>query len=164
MKIPYNSFHELITDYLVHKSLSGIIKDCYNSFDSSIETAKRIEDYLYLDSMITKRELYESKYNFFWDYKNEHPTVIEKNVDLTIDALVIFSFDFYHLIPKSRFTDLIHSIATDRLNIDSSKYLKRFDNLYQLRENLYKLEFEKIGRNEPCPCGSLKKYKNCHGA
>jgi preprotein translocase subunit SecA len=22
---------------------------------------------------------------------------------------------------------------------------------------------EKIGRNEPCPCGSGKKYKNCHG-
>jgi preprotein translocase subunit SecA len=21
----------------------------------------------------------------------------------------------------------------------------------------------KIGRNEPCPCGSGKKYKNCHG-
>jgi preprotein translocase subunit SecA len=22
----------------------------------------------------------------------------------------------------------------------------------------------KVGRNEPCPCGSGKKYKNCHGA
>jgi preprotein translocase subunit SecA len=22
---------------------------------------------------------------------------------------------------------------------------------------------EKIGRNDPCPCGSGKKYKNCHG-
>ena len=22
----------------------------------------------------------------------------------------------------------------------------------------------KIGRNDPCPCGSGKKYKNCHGA
>ena len=21
----------------------------------------------------------------------------------------------------------------------------------------------KIGRNEPCPCGSGKKFKNCHG-
>lgn len=21
---------------------------------------------------------------------------------------------------------------------------------------------EKVGRNEPCPCGSGKKYKNCH--
>jgi len=22
---------------------------------------------------------------------------------------------------------------------------------------------KRIGRNEPCPCGSGKKYKNCHG-
>ncbi|MCK5667485.1 MAG: SEC-C domain-containing protein [Gammaproteobacteria bacterium] len=22
---------------------------------------------------------------------------------------------------------------------------------------------KKIGRNEPCPCGSGKKYKRCHG-
>ena len=25
-------------------------------------------------------------------------------------------------------------------------------------------EFEKVGRNDPCPCGSGKKYKKCHGA
>jgi preprotein translocase subunit SecA len=23
---------------------------------------------------------------------------------------------------------------------------------------------QKIGRNDQCPCGSGKKYKNCHGA
>ncbi len=23
---------------------------------------------------------------------------------------------------------------------------------------------DKIGRNDPCPCGSGKKYKNCHGS
>jgi preprotein translocase subunit SecA len=25
-------------------------------------------------------------------------------------------------------------------------------------------EHEKIGRNDPCWCGSGKKYKKCHGA
>jgi preprotein translocase subunit SecA len=25
-------------------------------------------------------------------------------------------------------------------------------------------EFPKVGRNDPCPCGSGKKFKNCHGA
>jgi len=24
-------------------------------------------------------------------------------------------------------------------------------------------EDRKVGRNEPCPCGSGKKYKHCHG-
>jgi preprotein translocase subunit SecA len=27
-----------------------------------------------------------------------------------------------------------------------------------------KREFPKVGRNQPCPCGSGKKYKRCHGA
>jgi uncharacterized protein YecA (UPF0149 family) len=25
-------------------------------------------------------------------------------------------------------------------------------------------EQPKVGRNDPCPCGSGKKYKACHGA
>jgi preprotein translocase subunit SecA len=25
-------------------------------------------------------------------------------------------------------------------------------------------EAPKVGRNDPCPCGSGKKFKNCHGA
>ena len=25
-------------------------------------------------------------------------------------------------------------------------------------------EFDKVERNDPCPCGSGKKYKKCHGA
>ena len=25
-------------------------------------------------------------------------------------------------------------------------------------------DHEKVGRNDPCPCGSGKKYKKCHGA
>ena len=27
----------------------------------------------------------------------------------------------------------------------------------------YKREEAKVGRNDPCPCGSGKKYKQCHG-
>jgi uncharacterized protein YecA (UPF0149 family) len=25
-------------------------------------------------------------------------------------------------------------------------------------------ETPKVGRNDPCPCGSGRKYKQCHGA
>jgi preprotein translocase subunit SecA len=27
----------------------------------------------------------------------------------------------------------------------------------------FKRDEKKVGRNEPCPCGSGKKYKHCHG-
>ena len=28
----------------------------------------------------------------------------------------------------------------------------------------HRRESPKLGRNDPCPCGSGKKYKKCHGA
>ncbi len=31
------------------------------------------------------------------------------------------------------------------------------------KEQPYRRTGRKIGRNEPCPCGSGKKYKHCHG-
>jgi len=31
------------------------------------------------------------------------------------------------------------------------------------RTPIVKTDLEKVGRNEPCPCGSGKKYKQCHG-
>lgn len=27
----------------------------------------------------------------------------------------------------------------------------------------FKRDVDKVGRNDPCPCGSGKKYKKCHG-
>jgi preprotein translocase subunit SecA len=34
----------------------------------------------------------------------------------------------------------------------------------QLPKVTIRREMPKVGRNDPCPCGSGKKYKNCHGA
>lgn len=31
------------------------------------------------------------------------------------------------------------------------------------RQPIKRVEYDKVGRNDPCPCGSGKKYKNCHG-
>jgi len=33
----------------------------------------------------------------------------------------------------------------------------------EARKKPIKIDSSKIGRNDPCPCGSGKKYKNCHG-
>jgi preprotein translocase subunit SecA len=34
----------------------------------------------------------------------------------------------------------------------------------QLPKVTIRRELPKVGRNDPCPCGSGKKYKHCHGA
>jgi preprotein translocase subunit SecA len=31
------------------------------------------------------------------------------------------------------------------------------------RQSLVANNLKKVGRNDPCPCGSGKKYKKCHG-
>jgi preprotein translocase subunit SecA len=31
------------------------------------------------------------------------------------------------------------------------------------RQATIKRDVPKVGRNDPCPCGSGKKYKKCHG-
>lgn len=30
-------------------------------------------------------------------------------------------------------------------------------------DELQEMKVEKVGRNDPCPCGSGEKYKKCHG-
>ena len=47
------------------------------------------------------------------------------------------------------------------LNIVVSSDEKNENNKEEIKEN--KTE-KKVGRNEKCPCGSGKKYKQCHGA
>ncbi|MBN2790432.1 MAG: preprotein translocase subunit SecA [Candidatus Delongbacteria bacterium] len=39
----------------------------------------------------------------------------------------------------------------------------KLDNSIQKKQPTVKKSEEKIGRNDPCPCGSGEKYKNCHG-
>jgi preprotein translocase subunit SecA len=34
----------------------------------------------------------------------------------------------------------------------------------QLPKVIVRRDTPKVGRNDPCPCGSSKKYKHCHGA
>ncbi|MFW6145468.1 MAG: preprotein translocase subunit SecA, partial [bacterium] len=58
--------------------------------------------------------------------------------------------------------------AQRRRKLDMSKYeAKRPETVTSGGEQPQKAEpvkvGKKVGRNEPCPCGSGKKYKNCHG-
>ena len=59
------------------------------------------------------------------------------------------------------------------LSLQNEKVLKTFFNIELVSnkdenkdlKNLKKrIISKKVGRNEPCPCGSGKKYKHCHGA
>ena len=64
---------------------------------------------------------------------------------------------------------MVSQEAIKKLEENSNESIDR--NHPQLKEKRINTEFDrndpktwgKIGRNEKCPCGSGKKYKNCHG-
>lgn len=45
--------------------------------------------------------------------------------------------------------------GNQKMHIDYDKYMHQFVTKTLVREHT------KVGRNDPCPCGSGKKYKNC---
>ena len=57
------------------------------------------------------------------------------------------------------------------IKLNENIYAKNEDQAEQTRKDLYKkqklsgtvVKGKKIGRNDPCPCGSGKKYKQCCG-
>ena len=50
-----------------------------------------------------------------------------------------------------------HAKASNILGDDSSQ------NAAGNTDRTYQRIGEKVGRNDPCPCGSGKKFKQCHG-
>ncbi|MDD3382979.1 MAG: SEC-C metal-binding domain-containing protein, partial [Bacilli bacterium] len=75
----------------------------------------------------------------------------------------------------NKFEDMVNSIETDAVKLVNRAQIR--DNLQ--REEVAKpiatnsgdeglkrapVKSSKVGRNDPCPCGSGKKYKNCCGS
>lgn len=58
----------------------------------------------------------------------------------------------------------------DRQVLQQQKQADQFALFKEQRQNVisdhipYRRDTEKVGRNDPCPCGSGKKFKQCHGA
>ena len=66
---------------------------------------------------------------------------------------------FENLLGKLK-TDLV----TMLLNLKIIQKGEEDNSQNKVKENLKSIAKSKIGRNEPCPCGSGKKYKHCCGA
>lgn len=66
---------------------------------------------------------------------------------------------------KEGITHKIETITEDYLSLkkrDEDEYDYDEDDFYNFSAPIVRTE-PKIGRNDPCPCGSGKKYKKCHG-
>jgi len=113
---------------------------------------------------------------------------IAERFDLTIEFAVAFIDGINDILPTPYEINKVEEDTQISIDIDFAKLYKKmveykaehlyvlpqWDNIFTKAEQdkLYKeqkmsrtvVKGEKIGRNDPCPCGSGKKYKKCCGA
>ncbi len=99
----------------------------------------------------------------FIDGLNETlPTPFEVDT-LTEDSFVEINIDFEKLFKKMIEYKAEHLYTLPQWdNIFTEEERKIFEREQKLSRTIIKTQ--KIGRNDPCPCGSGKKYKKCCGA
>ncbi|MCQ2410763.1 MAG: SEC-C domain-containing protein [Elusimicrobiaceae bacterium] len=105
--------------------------------------------------------------------KNE---TIEERIEREIDSLpAMFKGKLKDPEVKKRFVDIAKRMEQDGVDFKSIRQMKKWmkEHEAELRAqggvNVPKVETvvhegPRIGRNDPCPCGSGKKYKKCCGA
>ena len=90
-------------------------------------------------------------------------TSLESEMDLEsleesseVDAVIVWDKLYYNMLNAK--ADWLYNIPAwdDILTIEERKAIKKAYN----KDNIVVNE-AKIGRNDPCPCGSGKKYKKC---
>lgn len=72
---------------------------------------------------------------------------------LNADLKNSFGFHGKHWLSNNYLAELAYS----------SKYKEDFLSLLKLHSTSLKVQSNRIGRLDPCPCGSGKRYKECHG-
>ena len=91
------------------------------------------------------------------EYKSEAYELFEVLLQ-TINEDVTKFMAFFQLVDSSK-------IKNENSNAENAEfsYNKKNENNEKNLQNTVTANWGKVGRNSPCPCGSGKKFKNCHG-
>jgi preprotein translocase subunit SecA len=178
-------FESLGKEKLVEK-IVNTAKDFYNKKESMItsELMARLERYAVLSVIDHKwkehlREMDDLKEGIglraygqkdpLVEYKAEAFKLFVTLLDEIRDDVVSFAFKFFPQAPEevqNQRRQPARRMVTSKqetTNIGLSGN-RQDDNAPQQAGKLQPVQVDdKVGRNDPCPCGSGKKYKNCHG-
>ena len=75
------------------------------------------------------------------------------------DPLVEYKKEAYSL-----FENLLFKLKSDLITVLLNLEVIQENQEQNNNNSSNDISFKKIGRNEPCPCNSGKKYKHCHGS
>ena len=100
--------------------------------------------------------------------RKEYPDYFKLNQTFYLDVLNDKKTEFLTYKYFMTYKKLISDFDSALFGNDLSPFLDKFDIFDELDDEIddekpYVREAPKIGRNDPCPCGSGKKYKKCCG-
>lgn len=136
--------------------------------DFDIEFGAERAIYEWLSVVLWNLGEYEKAMEYSMDYikmcheegrtPNPHPVILESNLTPDADFTEINKMGGHILILPSQYS--LGDLGEWQRNL-----IMRRPDLAEFSLNLFhKTEYQpRIGRNNPCPCGSGKKYKHCHG-
>jgi len=159
------SFEESEINELVNLENKAFEEKIKNKFKSSREERIKMlneEQYNEIEKRIFL-QLIDQNWKLHIQYLEQLRQVIGLRSYGQRDPLVEYKKEAFTL-----FENLLSKLKYDLITILFNLKLIENSQEEQSNENLSKkfddLSTRKIGRNEPCPCNSGKKYKHCHGA
>jgi len=182
IKIEPDEFDKLGKDGLKEKILNAA-KDFYNKKEQMLgsELMARLERYAMLSVIDTKwkehlREMDDLKEGIglraygqkdpLVEYKGESFKLFVSLLEQIRNDVVSFTFKFFPHAPGEVQQQRRQPVTrmTESKAVTTNIGLQQKPGSPQVAGKMQPIQVaEKVGRNDPCPCGSGKKYKNCHG-
>ncbi|EOH7257608.1 preprotein translocase subunit SecA [Campylobacter jejuni] len=153
--------------------LSQILENSYNEKMSrlGIKELRNIERILYLQVLDNawREHLYQMdilKIGIGLRGYNQKDPLVEykkESYNLFLELVNRIKFDSIKLLFSVQFNQEEVQNLENKANEENEKLLQSSVEMGASEDNLGEAEFKKVPRNAPCPCGSGKKFKECHG-
>ncbi|MDL0103410.1 preprotein translocase subunit SecA [Campylobacter felis] len=98
-------------------------------------------------------------------YNQKDPLVEYKkeSYNLFLELVERIKFDSIKLLFSVQFSQKEAENLEQKVSKENEEFLENTAQIGASEDNLGEAEFKKVPRNAPCPCGSGKKFKECHG-
>ncbi|EDK8508834.1 preprotein translocase subunit SecA [Campylobacter jejuni] len=153
--------------------LSQILENSYNEkmLRLEIKELRNIERILYLQVLDNawREHLYQMdilKTGIGLRGYNQKDPLVEykkESYNLFLELVNRIKFDSIKLLFSVQFNQEEAQNLENKANEENEKLLQSSVEMSASEDNLGEAEFKKVPRNAPCPCGSGKKFKECHG-
>ncbi|ECZ6121461.1 preprotein translocase subunit SecA [Campylobacter jejuni] len=153
--------------------LSQILENSYNEkmLRLEIKELRNIERILYLQVLDNawREHLYQMdilKTGIGLRGYNQKDPLVEykkESYNLFLELVDRIKFDSIKLLFSVQFNQEEAQNLENKANEENEKLLQSSVEMGASEDNIGEAEFKKVPRNAPCPCGSGKKFKECHG-